>query len=175
MYKNEYDVILNIIHSIMLGILNIEEIEEVLLQNILGRIGYVKSGRTNIIPINYLYNGQYIIAHSAEGEKIKAMRLNPNVCFEVEEITNNQNWKTVVAEGTYHEITDERERYEAMKLFVEKMLKLKVSTTAHPPESNMMRPHITKPSAKAVIYKIFLGEKTGRFEKEITTTDQLLK
>jgi uncharacterized protein len=94
------------------------------------------------------------------------MRKNPNVCFEVEEIINNQNWKSVLAQGVYSEITDERERYEAMKLFVEKMLRLKVSTTAHPPEMNRMRAHDTRNNTKVVMYKIFLNDKTGRFEKE---------
>lgn len=150
----------------MLGILNIEEIEEVLHQNILGRIGFLHNDRVTIIPINYIYNGKYIIAHSAVGEKIKAMRKNPNICFEVEEIINNQNWKSVLAQGVYSEITDERERYEAMKLFVEKMLRLKVSTTAHPPEINSMRAHDTRNNTKVVMYKIFLNDKTGRFEKE---------
>ncbi|HEX4956611.1 MAG TPA: pyridoxamine 5'-phosphate oxidase family protein [Lacibacter sp.] len=154
----------------MIGILNKEEIEEVLQENILGRIGFIQNNKPKIIPINYLYNGKYIIAHSAAGEKIKAMRNNPTVCFEVEAVKNQQNWKSVLAEGVYSEILDERERYEAMKLFVDKMLKLKVSTTAHPPEMHTSRQHSAKPNPTVVIYKIYLSEKTGRFENDGTAT-----
>ncbi|MFN5134683.1 MAG: pyridoxamine 5'-phosphate oxidase family protein [Chitinophagaceae bacterium] len=151
----------------MLGHLNKEEIEEVLTNGIVGRIGYSLKGKTYIVPINYVYDGRQVIAHSTEGNKIFMMRQNPQVCFEVEEIVNNQNWKSVIAQGTFHEITDERERYEAMKLFVDKMMKLKVSTTAHPPENNPERVRTNQHSAKAVIYRIILTEKTGRYEKEM--------
>lgn len=150
----------------MLGILKPEEIEEVLLQATVGRIGCCKGNKTYVVPINYVYDGKYVIAHSVEGEKIFLMRNNPLVCFEVEQIKDNCNWKTVISWGTYHEITDERERYEAMKLFVDRMMKLKVSTTAHPPENKPARHLTTKQTVRAVIYRILLTEKTGRFEKE---------
>lgn len=151
----------------MLGHLNKEEIEDLLYQSVLGRVGCSVKGKTYIVPINYVYDGKSIIAHSTEGTKIYMMRENPSVCFEVEHVTNNQNWKSVIAQGRYHEITDERERYEAMKLFVDKMMKLKVSTTAHTPETVEKRSEQFKHSARAVIYRIVLIEKTGRFEKEI--------
>lgn len=150
----------------MLGALNKEEIEDLLINGSLGRIGCCSKRKTYIVPVNYVYDGKAIIAHSVEGSKIFMMRENPNVCFEVEEIINNQNWKSVIAWGTYHEITDEHERYEAMKLFVDRMMKLKVSTTAHPPELSEDRLNQRSSSVRAVIYRIILHEKTGRFEKE---------
>jgi uncharacterized protein len=151
----------------MLGLLLPYEIEEVITNGILGRIGCSWKGKTYIVPINYVYDGKCIIAHSTEGSKIFIMRENPDVCFEVEEIINNQNWKSVIAQGTFQEISDERERYEAMKLFVDKMMKLKVSTTAHPPEMNPERMRTNQHCARAVIYRIILNEKTGRYEKEV--------
>jgi uncharacterized protein len=151
----------------MLGFLTVSEIEDVLSRSTLGRIGCCAAGKVYVVPVNYVYDGKCIFAHSVEGTKIKMMRENPKVCFEVEEIINHQNWKSVIAQGIYHEITDERERYEAMKLFVDKMMKLKVSTTAHPPENNPERLRTNLQSARAVIYRIILNEKTGRYEKEV--------
>ncbi|MBX9781700.1 MAG: pyridoxamine 5'-phosphate oxidase family protein [Chitinophagaceae bacterium] len=150
----------------MLGVLNKEEIEDLLTNGSLGRIGCSSKRTTYIVPVNYVYDGKAVIAHSVEGSKIFMMRENPNVCFEVEEIVNNQNWKSVIAWGTYHEITDEHERYEAMKLFVNRIMKLKVSTTAHPPELSEERLNQRSNSVRAVIYRIILHEKTGRFEQE---------
>ena len=72
----------------------------------------------------------------------------------------------MIAQGHYQEIVGERERYEAMKLFVDRMLKLKVSATAHPPEMQPERLHNLQASVKPVIYRIILSEKTGRYEKE---------
>lgn len=150
----------------MLGKLNNEEIEELLQNNNMGRIGCSSSKKTYVVPVNYVYDGKSIIAHSVEGMKIKMMRSNPSVCFEVDEVTTNTHWKSVIAWGTYQEITGERERLDAMKIFVNRMLKLKVSTTAHPPEMTEQRMHDQHGSVKPVIYRILLDEKTGRYETE---------
>lgn len=149
----------------MLGILSKAEIEELLYSNNLGRIGCSYNGKTYVVPVNYVYDGRSIIAHSTEGLKIQLMRKNPSVCFEVDRVENNKNWQSVITQGTYMEITGERERYDAMKLFVDRMLKLKISTTAHPPEIAPERLRNSS-SVKPVIYRILLLEKTGRFEKE---------
>ncbi len=150
----------------MLGKLNNEEIEELLQNSNMGRIGCSSDRKTYVVPVNYVYDGKSIIAHSVEGMKIKMMRINPSVCFEVDEVISNTNWKSVIAWGTYQETTDERERLDAMKIFVSKMMKLKISTTAHPPELTEQRMHDLHGSAKPVIYRILLNEKTGRYEKE---------
>jgi uncharacterized protein len=150
----------------MLGSLSTSEIEDLLYQCNLGRIGCSYHGKIYVVPVNYIYDGRSVIAHSVEGLKIRMMRSNPSVCFEIDEVQNNKNWKSVIAQGTYQEIIGERERYDAMKLFVDKMLKLKVSTTAHPPELQPERLHSLHGSVKPVIYRIILSEKTGRYEKE---------
>ena len=148
----------------MLGILSKTEIEDLLYSNNLGRIGCSLNGKTYVVPVNYVYDGRSIIGHSTDGLKIQMMRKNPSVCFEVDHIENNKNWQSVITQGTYMEIIDERERYDAMKLFVDRLLKLKISTTAHPPEMAPERLR-SSTSAKPVIYRILLLEKTGRYEK----------
>ena len=150
----------------MLGKLTTSEIDELLYSANLGRIGCSFNGKTYVVPVNYVYDGRSIIAHSVEGMKVNMMRRNSDVCFEVDEVQNNKNWKSVIAWGTYQEITGERERYDAMKLFVDRMLKLKISTTAHPPELSAERLRSDSHSVKPVIYRILLSEKTGRYEKE---------
>ncbi len=150
----------------MLGILSKIEVEELLYNSNLGRIGCSYNGKTYVVPVNYVYDGRSIIAHSTEGLKIQIMRKNPSVCFEVDHVENNKNWQSVITQGTYMEITGERERYDAMKLFVDRMLKLKISTTAHPPEMAPERLRNGISSVKPVIYRILLVEKTGRYEKE---------
>lgn len=149
----------------MIGRLCSEQIEEILRSNHLGRIGCKDSEQVYIVPINYVYDGNSIIAHSVYGMKIEMMRKNPNVCFQVDEIKDFMNWKSVIAWGAYKELTDERERYKAMDLFVEKTLRLKISETAIPPELFEARVHPRSAgNIKPVIYRIFLTEKTGRYE-----------
>jgi nitroimidazol reductase NimA-like FMN-containing flavoprotein (pyridoxamine 5'-phosphate oxidase superfamily) len=149
----------------MIGKLNMAEIEEVLKKNVLGRIGCSDGKKTYVVPINYVYDGKSIIGHSLVGLKIRMMRKNPDVCFEVDEMKNFTNWKSVIAWGRYQELTDERERYLAMKMFVDRMMRLKISETAIPPEISEKRVHPRSPgNIKPVIYRILLTEKTGRFE-----------
>jgi uncharacterized protein len=149
----------------MIGKLTSEQIEEVLKENVFGRIGCCEENKTYVVPINYVYDGKYIIGHSVAGMKIRMMRMNPHVCFEVDEMKNFTNWKSVIVWGEYQELTDERERYAAMKLFVDKMLRMKISETAVPPEMSDERVHPRSPgNIKPVIYRIVITEKTGRYE-----------
>ena len=150
----------------MIGNLSEEMIEQVLYQNIIGRIGCGAGSRIYVVPINYIYDGTSIIGHSVEGMKIDLMRKNPHVCFQVDEIISQTNWKSVIAWGEYRELSDSRERYTAMDLFVKRTLRMKISETALPPENQESRVHPRSPgNIKPVIYRIFLTEKTGRYEK----------
>jgi len=149
----------------MIGKLTKEQIQEVLKENILGRIGCNDGQRTYVVPINYVYDGKFILGHSTEGMKVRMMRKNPQVCFEVDEMKTLTNWKSIIAWGEYQELTDERDRYYAMKLFVDRMMHLKISETAVPPEISAYRVHPRSPgNIKPVIYRIVIEEISGRFE-----------
>ncbi len=151
----------------MIGKLNNEQIEEVLIAGILGRIGCNDGKKTYVVPVNYVYEGNSVIAHSVVGMKIEMMRKNPEVCFEVDDMKTLTNWKSVIAWGSYRELTDERDRYYAMKIFVDKMMHMKISETARPPELTEGRVHpLSQGSIKPVIYRIILHEKTGRYEND---------
>jgi len=154
----------------MLGRLSTEQIDQVLHSNVLGRIGWNDGNKNYVVPINYVYDGKYIIGHSVVGMKIEMMRKNPHVCFEVDEMKNFTNWKSVIAWGQYEELEDEKEKYEAMKLFVDKMMHMKISETAIAPETTEKRVHPRSPGfIKPVIYRILITEKTGRYESETKT------
>ena len=151
----------------MIGQLKSEEIEKVLAENVLGRIGCNDGKKTYVVPVNYAYDGKYIIAHSTKGMKIEMMRKNPEVCFEVDEMKSFTDWKSVIAWGEYQELTDERDRIYAMKLFVDRMMHMKFSETAGSPPSDLEKAHRHSPvSVKAIVYRIVITEKTGRFENE---------
>ncbi len=153
----------------MIGRLTASEIEEMLQTHYFGRIGCVDKGKQYVVPINYVYNGRDIIAHSLPGMKITMMRNNPSVCFQVDEVHHFARWKSVIAWGQYQELKEERERHAAMKLFVDRMLHMKVSETAVLPEMAPARVHPRSPGLiRPVIYRIILTEKTGRFEDDQT-------
>jgi uncharacterized protein len=81
----------------MLGELNEAQVDQVLRSEVIGRLGCHAQGRTYIVPITYAYDGDCIYGHSAEGMKVRMMRANPNVCFEVDEMESMANWRSVIA------------------------------------------------------------------------------
>jgi nitroimidazol reductase NimA-like FMN-containing flavoprotein (pyridoxamine 5'-phosphate oxidase superfamily) len=150
----------------MIGRLSEEMIEQVLTGNLLGRIGCCTGDQMYVVPVSYVYDGKYIFAHSLEGMKIDIMRKNPNVCFQVDEIKDYMNWKSVIAWGKYEELTEGEARYAAMNYFVERTLRMKVSETAALPEVNATRIHPRSPgNIRPVIYRIAVTKKTGRYEE----------
>ncbi|WP_298733409.1 hypothetical protein [uncultured Chitinophaga sp.] len=48
------------------------------------------------MPVSYAFNGKYVIAHSKEDMKISMMRKHPQVCFQVDEIEDYANWRSVI-------------------------------------------------------------------------------
>lgn len=146
----------------MIGVLTRQEINEVLTRCIVGRIGCSDGKRVYVVPINYVFDGKFIIAHSLEGMKINMMRKNPEVCFEVDEVKDLSNWRSVIVWGIYQELTEARERYAAMKLFVDHMIQ---SRHAEAKAITANEVHTAKPEKlKPIIYRILLEEATGRYE-----------
>jgi nitroimidazol reductase NimA-like FMN-containing flavoprotein (pyridoxamine 5'-phosphate oxidase superfamily) len=151
----------------MIGQLQNEEIEKILKENVVGRIGCNDGKKTYVVPVNYVYDDKFIFAHSVLGMKIRMMRKNPQICFEVDEMKSFTNWKSVIVWGEYQELSEERDRYYAMKLFVDRMMHMKVSETAIPAATADKRVHPRSPGAiKPIVYRIVITEKTGRFENE---------
>lgn len=141
----------------MVGELPAKEIERVLRENIIGRIGVHAFGRTYVVPITYMYDGQAIYAHSPEGMKLHMMRENPHVCFEVDRMDGVANWESVIAHGVFEELHGERAQRALAMLIDELEPKLDgpPGGSAHPRGGTI----------PAVAYRIALSEKTGRFER----------
>jgi hypothetical protein len=64
----------------------------------------------------------------------------------------------------YEEVTDGLERQSIMKLFVDRMLLLKISETAMLPGTQEDRMNKFHKNIRPVIYRILLTKKTGRYE-----------
>lgn len=64
---------------------DIHEIESILKQTSICRIGLCVDNIPYVVPMNYGYRDNCLYLHSAkEGRKIDIIRENPNVCFEVD-------------------------------------------------------------------------------------------
>jgi Pyridoxamine 5'-phosphate oxidase len=77
----------------MTGELVAEQIDHMLHLEVVGRIGCHASGRTHVVPLTYTYDGHAIYAFSFEGLKLRIMRENPEVCFEVDRFNTLASWR----------------------------------------------------------------------------------
>jgi nitroimidazol reductase NimA-like FMN-containing flavoprotein (pyridoxamine 5'-phosphate oxidase superfamily) len=59
-----------------------------------------------VVPINFAFDGTYLYGFTTEGQKIEWMRSNPSVCFEIDELSSNDEWKSIVVFGRYEELPD---------------------------------------------------------------------
>lgn len=143
----------------MLGELNASEIERLLHQNMIGRIGCHAFGKTYIVPITYVYEGSAVYAHSNDGMKLHMMRENPHVAFEVDSMDGAGNWESVIATGTFQEIAGDEAtaRFGWLVNELSERLQGPPGETVHPREGR----------APAIMYRIVLEEKTGRFERRL--------
>jgi nitroimidazol reductase NimA-like FMN-containing flavoprotein (pyridoxamine 5'-phosphate oxidase superfamily) len=145
----------------MRGELSADEIDEVLRQEILGRIGFVADGWPYVEPVTYVYDGESVFAHSAEGLKLRSMRKNPNVCFEVEQIESMANWRTVIVRGSFEQLWNGGEE-RAMELLATHLARIEAGASARLIASEEVRR--MEGLSEPVLYCIRIRERTGRFE-----------
>jgi uncharacterized protein len=149
----------------MFGKLTMTEIEVILHQEILGRLGCHSDGITYVVPVSYAYDGAYLYCRSMEGMKINFMRMNPKVCFQVDHMENKANWKSVIVWGDYEELTDPKLRSEALQKLVERKLPI-VSSATMQLSSLWPFPEQDQGDIKGIVFRILVKEKTGRFESD---------
>ena len=148
----------------MFGKLNTDEIDRLLSNQLVGRIGCHDDGITYVVPISYAYDGTNIYAHSFNGLKLNIMRKNPKVCFEVDDTQDLANWRSAICWGEFEELTEEVQKREALQKLNDRVFPILSSETMHiTPEWPF--PSGDNKSIKGIFLKIRLTEKTGRFER----------
>jgi uncharacterized protein len=149
----------------MMGELGVPEMELLLREEVIGRIGCHARGRTYVVPVTYVFDGTSIIGHTGNGLKVRMMRENPLVCFEVEQLRDLPSWRSVIAHGRFEELHGE-EAAAALQVLVERLRTLKQSQTAVPGHGMgvSVPPGEQSSPRQSIIYAIRLYEMTGRYE-----------
>ena len=142
----------------VLGELTPEEIDGLLRSEAIGRIGCYGFGRPYVVPVTYAYDGVAVYCHSREGLKLRMMRSHPTVCFEVDRLDGVANWQSVIATGRFSEL-EAMEAELAMELLGRRLAPLVPSATSRPDS------RIHTSGLPWSVFRILLGERTGRFER----------
>ena len=81
------------------------EIDGLLDQQVLGRMGCHDAGITYVVPLIYARDGEALYVLATEGQKTQFARNNPAVCFEVDEHDRaTRSWRSVIIQGHYEEL-----------------------------------------------------------------------
>lgn len=149
----------------MLGELTAMEIDALLREEFVGRIGCHAEGRTYVVPVTYAYDGRAVYGHTREGLKLRMMRENPYVCFEVDRMRDLSDWESVIAWGCFEPL--EGAAAEAgMALLVERLTPhLTGRGSARAPEPHGgAHAHGAAGLGAARVFRLVLSERTGRYE-----------
>lgn len=89
----------------------------------IGRLACALGEQPYVVPISVVCEEDFVYSFSTLGKKIQWMRKNPKVCVELDELTAQSHWISVVATGLYQELREpqfESERAHARKLLERK-------------------------------------------------------
>lgn len=147
----------------MFGDLDTYQIDDVLTKQFVGRIGCSLQGETYIVPISFAYEDNYIYCLTKEGKKATIMRENPKVCFQVDEMKTMANWRSVVVQGRFEELTSKEDRTKALQILLNRYLPVMSSVTTHLGDYWPFRPEDVN-RIEGIVFRIAINEKTGKFE-----------
>jgi uncharacterized protein len=138
----------------MYGDLTSDEIDQLLARNRYGRIGFTFEGQVFITPINYAFKEGVLYGHAPQGTKVRGMRHNPVVAFEVDEIKDGAHWRSVLMHGRFTEIENREEKREAFRAILQQAGGGERSEVSWAMSLDEL-----------VIFKIQVTSRTGRFEE----------
>lgn len=78
------------------------EVEETLARNNVGRIAFTLHDRVDIEPINYVFDGGWVYGRTSHGTKLATIAHHPWVAFEVDEVKDLFEWRSVVVKGAFY-------------------------------------------------------------------------
>jgi uncharacterized protein len=76
-----------------------------------GRMAFHLAEQVHITPINYAVDGETLLFRTAEGSKLLAVVMNPDIAFEIDDYSDDTAW-SVIIRGTARQL-DELEEHRA--------------------------------------------------------------
>jgi len=89
-------------------VLSTEECWELIRAKEFGRLGFHLAEQVHIAPVNYAVDEDTLLFRTAEGSKLLAVVMNPDVAFEVDDYTEESAW-SVIVRGTARKLDEDEE------------------------------------------------------------------
>ena len=126
----------------------------ILREGTLGRLGCIAEGWPYVVPVNYYFDGENIYIHTLPGKKLDALRANPRVCLQVDEIKDPYNWRSVIAYGTFEEISNEETQENVLTKLYSRL-----------PHMTPVESRLVKGSKGTIVFRVKVEEVTGMAEE----------
>lgn len=126
-----------------------------------GHLGLASDSHPYVVPIHYAYDEPYIYIFTTEGKKTGIIENNPEICLQVEELTDEKHWQSVIVVGDAVQLTNKVEIKSAMDLILATNPKLTPALSIRWMDQ-WIRSNVD------VVYRIIPKTMTGR-----TTVDRL--
>ncbi|MGZ8783009.1 MAG: pyridoxamine 5'-phosphate oxidase family protein, partial [Gaiellaceae bacterium] len=128
------------------------EIDALLGEQVVGRVGCHADGLTYVVPVIYAYDGETVHVATIEGQKVRMMRDNPVVCFEVDDYAAPGRWRSAILQGRYEE-APEGERPASLALLAARFARGGEGGASRRPAAH---------DRPTVVFRIRVDEATGR-------------
>jgi len=144
----------------MIAELSPPQIEQLLHEQVVGRIGCHSRGRTYVVPVTYAYADGAILSHTGNGLKVQMMRENPSVCFEVEDL-KLPRWASVIVQGRYEELAG-ADADAALERLKARLGATPPSMVSMPRQGAGVYEPVTQLQRPEVMFRIVIADKSGR-------------
>jgi uncharacterized protein len=118
-----------------------------------GRLGCSDHGKPYIVPVHYLFDNDCVYVQSPPGHKIDVLRDNPNACLQVDEVKDDDHWRSVLAFGLYEEVKDVKERERVIADMFNRW-----------PHTKQVESQMKKALPDSIIFRIRVTDITGVYE-----------
>lgn len=123
-----------------------------------GRLACARDNQPYVVPIHFAFHDDYIYGFTTIGQKVEWMRSNPLVCFEMDQVTSDSRWISIVVFGRYEELPDTPE-HEGARVQAHRLLGKRAMwwEPAYMSQEHRDQPHSLKP----IFYRIHIRKMTG--------------
>lgn len=150
----------------MIGKLDTTQVNNLLCSQSIGRLACTDGKRPYIVPISFKYDGVYIYGQTNMGEKLKVIRKNPDVCFEVDRMLDMRNWQSVIVYGEFEELKN-KDAEEGREVLLEKEFSLLTDTSVHAHEHEVTSILEDQGRVKEILFRIKINKVSGRYQNEL--------
>jgi uncharacterized protein len=120
-----------------------------------GHLGFSRGNVPYVVPMHYAYILPYVYVYTTEGKKVEILAENPEVCLQIEKISSNADWQSVIINGRAEAVLDPEEREKALAAII------KINPTLTPALSVQWMDNWVRENHE-VVYRIEPYQKSGR-------------